>query len=508
MKLSILKGATSVIIRVFIADSSSTVGAGLTGLVYNSASLVCYRARDDDGNAAGTAISLATMTRGTWASGGFVEKDATNMPGWYEFGVPNSALASGSRSVSFTLKGATNMVQTPVEIELTGVDNQDATAFGVSRIDATISSRGTSTLTQTQVTGGAYDVTNASCFVNADVKKLLGTAWLTPATAGTPDVNVKLIKGQTVTCAASVTIYPAVGMTATANGNFEIVFNTDFATNYDTTADKWSVTGGSGATAADVWAYSTRELTSGANIVLPSNGLSSVSAWTVNITGNLSGSVGSVSGNVGGGVAGSVGSVTGNVGGSVSGSVGSIAGTITSLDALDSALTSAHGSGGWTTATGFSTHSAIDVWGVTTREITGGTIGTYTGNTPQTGDAFAYLGANLGLLGANLAISADLYTAQIEFAKDTANSRDEYNVTWLKNGIPQTSGITTPLIQVVKRDATDLVASTAMTDSGSGVLIYNEATNRTTAGESYKVIATATIDSSARTFTKWIGRDV
>lgn len=101
----------------------------------------------------------------------------------------------------------------------------------------------------------------------------------------------------------------------------------------------------------------------------------------------------------------------------------------------------------------------------------------------------------------------DIYTAQIEFAKDTANTRDEYNVTWLKNGIPQTSGITSPTIQVVKRDATNLVASTAMTNSGSGVLIYNEATNRTTAGESYKVITVATIDAASRTFTKWIGRD-
>jgi hypothetical protein len=80
-------------------------------------------------------------------------------------------------------------------------------------------------------------------------------------------------------------------------------------------------------------------------------------------------------------------------------------------------------------------------------------------------------------------------------------------VTWLKNGIPQASGITSPTVQVVKRDATNLIASTAMTNSGSGVLIYNEATNRATDGESYKVITAATIDSSSRTFTKWIGRD-
>lgn len=50
--------------------------------------------------------------------------------------------------------------------------------------------------------------------------------------------------------------------------------------------------------AADVWAVATRVLTAGTNIQLPANGLANVTAWTVgitgDITGNLSGSVGSV----------------------------------------------------------------------------------------------------------------------------------------------------------------------------------------------------------------------
>lgn len=106
--------------------------------------------------------------------------------------------------------------------------------------------------------------------------------------------------------------------------------------------------------AADVWSVGTRVLTAGTNIQLPSNGLANVTAWTVaitgNITGNLSGSVGSVSGNVGG-----------------------IAGTTNTFDALQTALNSAHGSGSWATATGFSTHSAADVWAVGTRVLTAGT---------------------------------------------------------------------------------------------------------------------------------------
>ncbi len=84
-------------------------------------------------------------------------------------------------------------------------------------------------------------------------------------------------------------------------------------------------------TAADVWAVTTRVLTAGTNIQLPSNGLALVTTWTVgitgNITGNLSGSVGSVTGAVGS-VTGAVGSVTGSVGGNVTGSVGSVLGNV------------------------------------------------------------------------------------------------------------------------------------------------------------------------------------
>lgn len=65
------------------------------------------------------------------------------------------------------------------------------------------------------------------------------------------------------------------------------------------------------AAADKVWSTTARVLTAGTNIQLPANGLANVTAWTVNITGSLSGSVGSVTGNVGGNVVGSVGSLSG-----------------------------------------------------------------------------------------------------------------------------------------------------------------------------------------------------
>ena len=134
-KQSIVKGSTSVLDEIFIQDSSKTDGSGLTGLTSASSGLVCYRARSDDGNAGGTSISLtSTGTLGTWASGWFKEKDATNMPGVYEIGYTNASLATGSRQVTIMFKGAANMVPLLLQIELTGTDNQDAVRGGMTAL--------------------------------------------------------------------------------------------------------------------------------------------------------------------------------------------------------------------------------------------------------------------------------------------------------------------------------------------------------------------------------------
>jgi hypothetical protein len=57
-------GLTSQTIDVFLADSSSTTGGGLTGLAFNTASLTCYYRKGATGSA--TAITLATQTVGGW----------------------------------------------------------------------------------------------------------------------------------------------------------------------------------------------------------------------------------------------------------------------------------------------------------------------------------------------------------------------------------------------------------------------------------------------------------
>lgn len=129
-KLSILAGTTSKMIDVFVQDSSSTTGAGLTGLAFGTAGLTAYYYREGAGSA--VAITLATQTLGTWATGGFIVIDGTNMPGCYQIGIPNAAIAAGAKSVVCLFKGAANMAPLVLEIELTAVDNQNAATFGLT----------------------------------------------------------------------------------------------------------------------------------------------------------------------------------------------------------------------------------------------------------------------------------------------------------------------------------------------------------------------------------------
>lgn len=131
MKLEKLKGATSQSEYVFIRNSST--GAPLTGLVFNSAGLVAYYVRP---LGSPTAITLATLAnaQAAYSSGGFVEVDATNMPGVYRVDVPNAVFATGVNQAIVMLKGATNMEALPIEYALVSVDMQDAVRAGLAAL--------------------------------------------------------------------------------------------------------------------------------------------------------------------------------------------------------------------------------------------------------------------------------------------------------------------------------------------------------------------------------------
>ena len=130
MKKLILKGATSQIWYLKIRHAST--GAGLPGLAFNTSGLTCYYVRD---GAAPVEVTLVTQTTtGSYSSGGFVEVSSANMPGIYRFDPPNAALASGSEGAVFTFKGAANMDQVDIEVELIAVNLQDAVRAGLTSL--------------------------------------------------------------------------------------------------------------------------------------------------------------------------------------------------------------------------------------------------------------------------------------------------------------------------------------------------------------------------------------
>lgn len=89
-----------------------------------------------------------------------------------------------------------------------------------------------------------------------------------------------------------------------------------------------------------------------------------------------------------------------------------------------------HGDSAWATATGFSTHSAADVWSSATRTLTAATNITSTGGTtvPQTGDAYARLGAPTGA-----SVSADVAAVKAETAAIVADT-NELQADWANGG--------------------------------------------------------------------------
>ena len=126
--IALVKGSTSQIVDLFIRDS--TTNQGKTGLTSASGGLTLSYARYDQGNAGAASITPAAGTRGSWSSGGFVEKDATLVPGKYELGIPNAVVASGADYVVVEYQGVSGTLPTQLKIELVNV--------GLSQINTTL----------------------------------------------------------------------------------------------------------------------------------------------------------------------------------------------------------------------------------------------------------------------------------------------------------------------------------------------------------------------------------
>ena len=293
MKQLVKAGSTSRIGYVFIQDSTSTAGAGKTGLAFNTAGWKAYYVRPA-GTA--TAITLATQTvTGAFSSGGFVEVDATNMPGIYRIDLPDAVFAAGVDKAVVLLSGPTGVAPLPMEYELVAFDPNDTVRLGLTALPNAAA----------EAAGGLYT-------------RGTGAGQIAQDANGNVRVNVDTIKTNPVVNAGTITFPTTATLASTTNITAGTV----------TTATNVTTVNGLAAgviTAASIAADAITDAKVAADVTIAS----------------VTGAVGSVTGAVGS-VTGAVGSVTGNVGGNVTGSVGSVAtGGITAASFAANAITAA-----------------------------------------------------------------------------------------------------------------------------------------------------------------------
>lgn len=136
-KFILPKGETSVILVVFIQDSSATDGSGLGSLDQTSSIVGGYVRRNGTGVA--LAVDQNVTTEGTYEAPSTAGQVRIGTPanmrtGYYELHFHNNLFAAGSDYVTISLGGASNMAELGIEVQLTDVDLNDSTRGGMSAL--------------------------------------------------------------------------------------------------------------------------------------------------------------------------------------------------------------------------------------------------------------------------------------------------------------------------------------------------------------------------------------
>jgi hypothetical protein len=254
-KLTVRSGASTRSEYIFINDSTSTTGAGLTGLVFNSAGLTAYYVTERGTPTAITLVTLASATA-AYSSGGFIAVDATNLPGVYRLDIPAAVFATTKGIVM--LKGATNMVPVLLEYDVVAYDPTDTVRLGLTAIpnvaqgttgaistgnatgQVTVATNNDKTgysLSGTQTYNNTGSVGSVTGNVNGNVTGSIGSLTATAVQNVWDDAT------------SSLTVVGSIGKLLVDNVNATIASRSTL-------------------TDAQVWASATRTLTAGTNIVL------------------------------------------------------------------------------------------------------------------------------------------------------------------------------------------------------------------------------------------------
>ena len=136
MKVLRTKGVTDQTLLVFVQDSSSTTGDGLTGIT--ASMLTAYYARvEDDNDVVIAEISLIdAVGTGTAHADGVWEEISPNMPGWYRLDPPDACFATGASECGISLidSASNNVASVAIEIQLINVDLTDSVRMGITAL--------------------------------------------------------------------------------------------------------------------------------------------------------------------------------------------------------------------------------------------------------------------------------------------------------------------------------------------------------------------------------------
>lgn len=275
-------------------------------------------------HAAGTAWGSGAITAASVATGA----------------ITSAKFAAGAIDAAAIANGAIDAATfaADVDAEILSYIVDDATRIDASALN-TLSSHdpgatiGTSTLTQSQVTGGAYALNSASFAFNAamDLTTTQKASVNTEADAALADINLDHLMKSAVDTDFATTVHLGSVIGHLADNGTTATF--------DRTTDSLEalaapISGGlmlanvTQISGDSVAADRLEAMLDGTGGITISADLSGSVGSVSGSVGSVSGSVGSVSGNVGGNVVGSVGSVAGDVSGNVSGSVGSVSGNV------------------------------------------------------------------------------------------------------------------------------------------------------------------------------------
>lgn len=259
--------------RVFIQDTTSAVGAGLTGLTFSTTGLAVHTIADNEASvtsytAAGSTIETIT-TLGTFAAPTatkcrFKEIDSTNLPGWYEVQIADARWAvASSRAVQVNVI-VTGGFCAPVEIQLSLFDVNSATV-----------TPGAGSITAAAIADGAID--RATFAADTGLQSIRSnTAQSATATTIVLDASASAVDDFYNSCIIYITGGTGVGQ-ARAVSDYVGATKTATVSTWGTNPDATSTfailpdsasSGSGGATAADVWAYATRTLTGGAAVTV------------------------------------------------------------------------------------------------------------------------------------------------------------------------------------------------------------------------------------------------